>query len=164
MSHSDQFDSNLVNNTASVKETPQQADLVVADSINSSTPNVGDTVTYTVTVMNAGPNLATNVSLAGCLAVRYRRSSPAAAPGRTRTSSGVWNVRYGDERPRRRTLTIVATVVTSAPTTLTASVSHSDQFDPNQVNNTASVKETPQQADLVVADHSTRPHRTWATR
>ena len=66
-------------------------------------------------------------------------------------STGVWNV-GSVTNGSTQTLTIVATVVTSAPTTLTASVSHSDEFDANQANNTASVTETPQKADLVVSD------------
>ena len=45
MTHSDQFDPNLVNNTASVSETPQQADLAVTNTLSSTIPNVGDTVT-----------------------------------------------------------------------------------------------------------------------
>ena len=63
----------------------------------------------------------------------------------------IWNV-GSVTSGTTQTLTIVATVVSAGPTTQTASVSHSDQYDPNLVNNTASVSETPQQADLVVTN------------
>ena len=45
---------------------------------------------------------------------------------------------------------LTATVVSPAPRTNTATVSAADQFDPNTGNNSASVTETPQQADLAV--------------
>ena len=113
-------------------------------------PNVGDTVTYTVTVNNAGPNVATNVSLSDVLPGGLSFLS-SGGTGTYTNSTGVWNV-GSVTSGSTQTLTIVATVVTSAPTTLTASVSHSDQYDPNLVNNTASVSEAPQQADLVVTN------------
>jgi uncharacterized repeat protein (TIGR01451 family) len=49
-----------------------------------------------------------------------------------------------------QTLTIQARVAGPAPQTNTATISHSDQFDPNQSNNTSSATETPPQADLTV--------------
>ena len=38
-------------------------DLSLVKTVNDNTPNVGDVVTYTITVSNAGPNDATNVSV-----------------------------------------------------------------------------------------------------
>src|SRR6202011_3319059 len=49
ISHADQFDPNPGNNSSSVTETPQQADLAITKTVNNTTPNVGDTVTFTVT-------------------------------------------------------------------------------------------------------------------
>ena len=42
---------------------PQQADLVVVNTVSATAPNVGDVITYTVTVTNNCPQQATNVSL-----------------------------------------------------------------------------------------------------
>src|SRR5581483_8858769 len=46
------------------------------------------------------------------------------------------------------TLTIVAVVVSPDPVSNTASISHSDQFDPDPANNSDTASVNPQQADL----------------
>ena len=61
----DQFDPNTGNNTASATETPQQADLALTKTVSNPTPNVGDTITFTVTLTNTGPDAATSVRCAG---------------------------------------------------------------------------------------------------
>ena len=48
------------------------------------------------------------------------------------------------------TLTITALVVSPGPQTNTATISHSDQFDPGPGNDSASATETPPQADLAL--------------
>ena len=55
ISAADQFDPDTGNNTASATETPQQADLAVTKTVSNPTPNVGDTITFTVTLTNPGP-------------------------------------------------------------------------------------------------------------
>jgi len=42
---------------------PQQADLSLDKAVSDESPNVGDVVTFTVTVTNDGPDAATNVSI-----------------------------------------------------------------------------------------------------
>src|SRR5262249_32504222 len=63
ISDADQFDPNPDNNSASALQTPQQADLAVGKGVSNPTPNVGDTITYTVSVTNNGPDDATGVTL-----------------------------------------------------------------------------------------------------
>ncbi len=43
--------------------TPVIVDLSLSKSVDDSTPNVGDTVTFTVTLTNTGPDSATNISV-----------------------------------------------------------------------------------------------------
>jgi len=43
--------------------TPQVADLELVKTVSDNTPNVGDVITYTVTVENLGPNDATGVAV-----------------------------------------------------------------------------------------------------
>ena len=63
----DQFDPNTANNTASATETPQQADLALTKTVSDPTPNVGDTITFTVTLTNTGPDAATGVQVTDLL-------------------------------------------------------------------------------------------------
>src|SRR5262249_20808922 len=63
ISHSDQFDPVTANNTATTSVSPLQADLAVTKTVNDPTPNVGDTIAYTVTLTDNGPDDATNVAL-----------------------------------------------------------------------------------------------------
>ena len=52
---SDQYDPDPTNNTDSETATPQIADVSLVKSVDDTSPNVGDTVTFTLTVSNAGP-------------------------------------------------------------------------------------------------------------
>src|SRR5262249_19624809 len=54
ITHADQFDPDATNNSASVTETPP-ADLSVSKTVSNPTPNVGDTITFTVNLSNPGP-------------------------------------------------------------------------------------------------------------
>src|SRR5262249_41145350 len=76
--HSDQFDPDSANNQSKATVTPQQADLALAKTASDPTPNVGDTITFTVTLTNNGPNPATDVQVTDLLPVGL--SFVAAAP------------------------------------------------------------------------------------
>jgi uncharacterized repeat protein (TIGR01451 family) len=151
ISHADQFDPITANNTASATETPQQADLFVSKTVSNATPNVGDTITFTVTLSNQGPDAATNVQLTDLLPAGLTFVSATPSQGTYISGSGVWTV--GAVSPGGpQTLSIIATVGSPAALTNTGSISHADQFDPITANNAASVTETPvgAQADLVI--------------
>src|SRR6185436_11202736 len=123
--------------------------LAIAKTVSNPTPNVGERITFTVTLSNNGPNAATGVQAndllpAGVTFVSANPSQGTYAPG-----AGVWDV--GTVTPGTpQTLAIVVTVVSPTKQTNTGTISDSDQFDPNTANNTASVTETPQQADLSI--------------
>src|SRR5207253_151640 len=57
----DQYDPDTADKTDSVTETPQQADLALTKAVSNATPNVGDVISFTLTLTNAGPDAATNV-------------------------------------------------------------------------------------------------------
>ena len=63
----DQFDPVSGNNSASATETPEQADLALGKTVSDARPNVGDTVTFTVTLTNLGPDPATGVQVTDLL-------------------------------------------------------------------------------------------------
>jgi uncharacterized repeat protein (TIGR01451 family) len=149
VTNSDQFDPNTANNSASATETPQQADLAVTKTVSNATPNVGDTITFTVTLQNSGPDSATNVTVTDLLPAGLTFVSATPSQGTYTPGTGAWAV--GTVTPATpQTLTIQALVVSPGARTNTASVTNSDQFDPNTANNSASATETPQQADLAV--------------
>ena len=146
---SDAQDPNPANNTASATETPQRADLAVTKTVSDATPNVGDQITFTVTLTNAGPNAATGVTLEDLLPTGLTFVSATPSQGTYNSGTGVWTV--GTVAPGTpQTLTINATVVSPLAQTNTATITDADQFDPNTANNEASVTETPQQADLAL--------------
>src|SRR5262249_30079632 len=63
----DHFAPDPTDNSSGVQETPQQSDLAVRKSLTKPSPNVGDTITYTVTLTNSGPDAATNVTVRDAL-------------------------------------------------------------------------------------------------
>jgi uncharacterized repeat protein (TIGR01451 family) len=147
ITHSDQPDPDLTNNQASATETPQQADLALTKTVSNATPNVGDTITFTVSLTDHGPNAATNVTVADALPAGL--SLVSASPSQGTYTGGVWTV--GTVSPSATlTLTLTAVVVGPNAATNTATISHSDQFDPNPGNNSASATEAPPQADLAL--------------
>src|SRR5262249_48604700 len=145
----DQFDPNTGNNTGTAIETPQQADLQLTKTVSNATPNVGNTTTITVTLADRGPDAATGVTVQDRLPAGLSFVSATPHPRTYDSTTGAWAVGNIDPSAAQ-TLTLTARVVSPAARTNTAAVSHSDQFDPITTNNSASVTETPQQADLAL--------------
>jgi uncharacterized repeat protein (TIGR01451 family) len=145
ISAADQFDPDTANNSDGASVVPQQADLELTKTVSDPSPNVGDTVTFTVTLTNNGFSTATNVTVADSLPSGL--SFVSATPSQGTYVGGVWTVGTvaASATP---TLTITATVVSPGAETNMATVSHSDQFDPDPGNDTASATVTPQRADL----------------
>src|SRR5262249_10222626 len=130
--------------------TPQQADLAVAKIVSDATPNVGDTITFTVTLTNHGPGAA-KIGRASCresAGLTFVTATP--NKGSYADASGTWIVGTVTTGAPQ-TLQIEARVASPAAQTNTAAVSGADQFDPVPGNNSDSVTVTPQQADLAVA-------------
>ncbi len=123
-------------------------DLMVTKTESSFTPNVGDTITYTVTARDNGPDDATGVIVTDLLPAGLTFVSDTASEGSYNSATGVWTI-GAMAANTSQTLVIEATVVSPAPQTNTARI-NGNQFDPNLSNNTASVTETPQQADMML--------------
>src|SRR5262249_26243764 len=92
ISFADQFDPNTTNNTASATETPQQADLSVSKTVSNPTPNVGDPITFTVTLSDLGPDAATNVQLTDLLPAGLTFVSATPSQGTYLPGTGLWDV------------------------------------------------------------------------
>lgn len=142
---------------ASVSLTPQDADLSLVKTVDNSSPTSGQTVTFTVTVSNAGPSSATNVIVHDSLPNGLTFVSSTPSQGTFDDATGQWvvgTIVSGGSA----TLQVVATVSTIGEKTNTAQVQSVDQNDPDSTPNNSVATEddqattilTPQVADLSV--------------
>jgi choice-of-anchor A domain-containing protein/uncharacterized repeat protein (TIGR01451 family) len=150
ISHADQFDPVLDNNTANATATPQLVNLDLGKVVNDARPNVGDTITFTLTLSNTGPDAATDVAVSDPLPLGLAFIDAVASQGIYDASTGTWTVGTVSTIGTR-TLAIRAQVDSPEPQTNTAVVIRQQQFDLDTLLNTATVTITPQQADLAVA-------------
>ena len=87
----DQLDTNVTLDDLEETITVSSSDLVTVKSVDTATPSEGDTVSYTITVTNNGPNNATNVSLVDNLpsGVTYVSDD---SSGAYNSGSGIWTI------------------------------------------------------------------------
>ncbi len=142
---------------ASITTTPQTVDLSLSKVVDQPAPNVGDEITFTVGINNAGPDAATNVAVLDRLpaGVSYVSSSP--SQGTYDPVSGRWTV--GDiPNGTNVTLRLVARVTQLGAQVNAAEIVAADQYDSDSKpgnnqsgeDDQASVTVTPQAADLSV--------------
>ncbi len=67
-------------------------DLVTTKTVDDSTPDSGDTITFTITVTNNGPGIATNVSLTDLLPSGLTYQTNTASQGSYNSGTGVWTI------------------------------------------------------------------------
>ena len=106
-------------------------------TVDDPTPNVGDTVTFTLTVTNGGPSIATNVQITDIVPTGYTYVTGSMTGGDTRNESGaptlVWTI--NSLGVGSTTLTFQAVVQSSGNYKNTAQVTASDQYDPDSTPN-----------------------------
>ncbi|MDG5469598.1 DUF11 domain-containing protein [Deltaproteobacteria bacterium IMCC39524] len=134
--------------TASV--TVDGTDLKISKSVSDQTPNVGDTITWTITIQNNGPNQATSVVVTDLLpdGVTYVTSKGkvvhTVTQGTFNDSAGTWDVgtlETPPTTPYSATLTFDTTVdtgTTGETIVNNAFITGADQADPEDSNNVAS--------------------------
>ncbi len=156
-------DPNPTNDTTTDTDTlTPQADLAVTKSVSDATPNVGDNITFTVTLTDNGPSTATGVQVTDLLRAGLSFVSDTASQGSYDPAAGLWTVGTVDTT-HAQTLTLVAHVVSPGSATNTVTISHADQLDPDLSNNTASVTVTPQQADVILTKLVNQPTPIFGT-
>jgi uncharacterized repeat protein (TIGR01451 family) len=115
---------------------PAQADLALPQTVNDATPHVGETITFTVTLNNSGPDAATDVEVTDHLPSGLTFVSAAPSQGTYDPATGVWAVgAVAVESPAA--LVIRATVVSAGAWTNAATITHADQYDQDIANSTA---------------------------
>ena len=102
-----------------VQADAQTADLSLTKTVDDPTPTICETVAFTVTVANAGPDTATGVMvtdlLPAGLAFVTAKTSQGSTPGRP----GIWRRRHAHRDSNRATLVIRARVTTPAASSTT---------------------------------------------
>lgn len=148
IAQADQYDGATANNSASVFVKPKKVDLVVGKVVSSPTPQVGDTITYTLLVRNGGDDDATGVVVRDDLPAGMTFVS-AVGDGAYDPIAGLWSV-GAVAKDGEAILTISVLVSTGSPTVNLATIEEVDQFDVHSVNDEAETTVDPQQADLLI--------------
>ena len=146
-----EVDPNAANNSASVTlNAAESANLKVIKALTRSSPHVGELLTFHVIVANQGPSPATGIAVTEVLSAGLAFESAAPSQGSYNAATGVWTV-GALANAGSAGLTITARVTQAGTVTNTASVTASDQPDPDPSDNTASVTLTTQTiADLAI--------------
>lgn len=110
-------------------EAPE-ADLSLTKSVDNDMPNLGDNVTFTLQLANAGPDTGTGVRVRDLLPAGLAFVSSSNSSGSYNSSTGIWDVGTLSAGGNL-SLTIVATPTTADPLTNTAEVIASNQYDPD---------------------------------
>lgn len=110
----------------------QTADLSLDKTMVATGSTIGDNVTFTVTVNNAGPEPATGVRVRDVLPAGLAYVSDSPTAGDYDPATGIWmipTVPVGSTN--NLTLTLVANLQNAATQTNTAEIIAADQFDPD---------------------------------
>jgi uncharacterized repeat protein (TIGR01451 family) len=118
-----------------------QADLAVGKTVDNPAPVLTDTITYTITLSNTGPDDATSIQVTDLLPGGLSLVSAVPSQGTYDPVSGVWTV--GDLASGLSALLQIQATVTGGTTiNNTAAVAALDQTDPNPANDSATATVT----------------------
>jgi uncharacterized repeat protein (TIGR01451 family) len=152
----DQMDADAANNAKAVDIVvgePGGVDLQLTHEVDQPTPNVGDRITFTVTVFNAGPGPATGVEVFAALPAGLGFEAAFVNKGTYVRGGSKWLIGGLDEG-FQAVLSLQATVDLAAAGVAiadTARIQVADQTDPDQTNNSVIVAVTVQHCDLQLA-------------
>ena len=130
------YERNLSNNWAeNLTHVPPEADVAVIKHVDNFTPNKGDTVTWTISVVNNGPNVAENVIVNDVLPAGKLEyvSNTQPTKGAYYHDRGIWEVH--DLAPGiRHSLTITTKVIDTGKITNEVNVT-TDTYETDLTNN-----------------------------
>jgi len=123
-------DPNPGNNEDEMGVYAEQADLSVTKTVDDNTPYNGQTVTFTVTLKNDGPDGSGQVKVKDLLPAGLTLVSATPSEGLYDSSTGLWSVN-ALRNGFTATLTLVASVSQSGTLTNTAQVWQAAKYDPD---------------------------------
>lgn len=128
------FDNQLITAKNVESVTPAAADLELSQTVNNLNPNVGDQITFTLTLTNKGPGIASGIEVTDLLPPELSFVFASPEQGTYNSTTGVWDV--GNIRDNlSRTLTITANVNTAGAIVNTAEVTAVNEADPDSIPN-----------------------------
>ncbi|MFM6079338.1 MAG: Calx-beta domain-containing protein, partial [Dolichospermum sp.] len=136
---SNEFDLNPLNNllvsrTIVNPAVPAIADLELTKTVSKNNPNIGDRITFDLTLTNKGPGIASGIKVTNILPSGLSFVSATAEQGIYDSLTGVWDV--GNVRDNlKRTLSITSDVVSGGVITNTAEVTNVNEIDPDSTPN-----------------------------
>jgi len=142
MAYADQPDSNLNNNDDTAVVKVNGSDLALSNGEDNTSPSVGATVTFTVTLTNNGPLDDTGIIVTDIVPAGLTYLSSVADQGTYNAATGIWNI-GSVANGATATLTLKVTVNTGTATqkiTSTAKITHSDQPDGYTADNIAAMQ------------------------
>ncbi|MBU7015673.1 MAG: DUF11 domain-containing protein [Theionarchaea archaeon] len=128
--------------------SPQQADLRLEKTVSDSTPNLGDTITFTITVYNDGPDTATNVTVEDILPAGLTHVSDTPSQGTYDNVTGIWTV-GPIASGAFATLQITVQVTGTGVITNIAQVNASDCYDPDSTPDNDNPEEDDQESSTI---------------
>jgi uncharacterized repeat protein (TIGR01451 family) len=114
------------------------ADIAVNKTASNDTPAVGGQVTFTINVVNRGPNNAGNVTISDVLPSQVKFLKVQASQGSYDKNTGIWTI-GSLANGASAVLQITVTVLKVDNITNLARVNTSDQPDPDTTNNQSQV-------------------------
>ena len=136
-------------NVATLTVTGPASDIKMQKTVNNNQPLIGQSITFTVTVSNLGPDNNTGVKVSDVLpnGLDFISANPTA--GTYTSNTGLWDI--GNlNNGQNVVLTLVTTVTQTAPQTNTASVTAQNVPDQDTSNNSASVTVLARGSGIVV--------------
>ncbi|MBA4378933.1 MAG: hypothetical protein C0395_09835 [Gemmatimonas sp.] len=148
----DRSDPYPANDAASVTVVVTSADLALSLSADNTTPNQGETVAFTFTLVNHGPDEASGISVTTVLPAEFTYVGSVPADGTYDPGTGVWSI--ANLADAGVTTLLVTTTLDGAlgggNLITVASITAAEQGDPASANNTASVAVGVTSADLAL--------------
>ena len=122
-------DNNRDNDTTNVDP---EADLKVIKTVSNPKPTVGDVITWTITVINLGPDAADDVIVEDMLPAGLKLISAKGSKGDY--EDGIWTVGTLDDK-EAATLVLTTRVTASSGTIRNVATATGSTYDPNKSNN-----------------------------